>query len=92
MGTALYEAGYDSQPSFKVYPNPANEFFFVETAVAGENLRITDMQGRLVYDNIVKSETTHLSIANCLAGIYNLYYDHPGLKAMIHKSFVILIC
>jgi hypothetical protein len=57
-----------------VYPNPASSFAFVNTSFAGKNavLRIFDMQGRLVSEQMITQAYETLQCSNWTPGLYTI--------------------
>jgi len=60
---------------FKIYPNPANEHFYIEGLNVNEkyNLQIINILGQVVYNKLItNSEKEDINIFNLKSGIYNL--------------------
>ncbi len=67
-GTNVSEA-MDEQ--LLVYPNPAATHLTVQTGEVFTNVRLTDMQGRVVYDAEVPGDRSHeVNVSNLRTGIY----------------------
>jgi len=62
----------DSQNSFLLYPNPADETVTIEFEASGESniIRIFDIQGKVVYNNTEESTIHHIQCAQFESGIY----------------------
>lgn len=57
--------------AFKVYPNPANSFFNIESSSAIENITLTDLNGRTVKNiNVNSLSSTEVNISDLTAGMY----------------------
>ena len=56
-----------SKANFLVYPNPTNNFLYVDTQNAIENLRVYNMQGSLVISQL---EQNSVNVSNLSSGIY----------------------
>lgn len=58
--------------TFEVYPNPANNFANINGLPRGAEIRIFDLQGRQVYQNITADENQVLNTGSFPAGLYIL--------------------
>jgi hypothetical protein len=54
----------------KIYPNPASEFITIENAALGSAVRIYDMTGRVVLNEITTSQQTQLDLIQLEQGNY----------------------
>jgi hypothetical protein len=71
-----------SQLKLRVYPNPASSQLIVETAnEAPLKLRITDMQGRLVFERVLSGQFNyHIDLPPASPGIYLMHWEQAGLS------------
>lgn len=71
-----------SQLKLRVYPNPASSQLIVETAnEAPLKLRITDMQGRLVFERVLSGQFNyHIDLPPASPGIYLTHWEQAGLS------------
>lgn len=53
-----------------VFPNPFENNLTLRTNGIGEEIRVVDLAGRLIYKDIILNETTNLNTAHWNAGIY----------------------
>ena len=81
-------ASVDKINSMKLYPNPSNGNFTVETQPEDQNLYIYDVTGRLVFDQNLRNTKTHIDINTLSQGIYNV--EVTGNKKTKSKSLVIV--
>lgn len=56
----------------RVFPNPASENMYIETPLAGAQLRLIDLTGRVVREEIVKVERHALDVSGFNTGVYLL--------------------
>jgi hypothetical protein len=54
----------------KIYPNPANELVNIETTADNANVSITDLSGKLVYQNQMSGSFQTISTQNLKSGLY----------------------
>ncbi|MFI3297036.1 MAG: T9SS type A sorting domain-containing protein, partial [bacterium] len=66
--TAADEVNY--QDLVSVYPNPANEYIFVEASFDAKLIRIYDTRGALVNSTEPQGTKTAISVANLTDGVY----------------------
>jgi len=71
------------EDQFKIYPNPNRGVFNIQNYGTTKNtsLKLVDVQGRLVYDNIQKfsnNETFEINVENLNSGIYILLIQSEG--------------
>lgn len=68
----------------KVYPNPAQNGFYIETDKQVRTIRIVDLTGRTIYhqNRVVNAEKPHYISAELSHGVYLVKaYDRKGLSA-----------
>ena len=76
--------------SFKVYPNPVNDIFVIETQLIGDYLiRILDLSGKVVSLRNVSKSTTQISSKNeqLTPGVYFIEVDQENVK--LRKRIII---
>lgn len=75
---------------FSVYPNPANEYFVIETqkSEAGSTFSLSDVTGRKVAQQIITGEKTVLPTTHLKAGIY-FYRIENGQEISTGKVMVV---
>jgi len=56
--------------STRLFPNPANDRFGVESTQLIGKLKILDITGRLVHEKIVQSYSTSVDISSLPKGLY----------------------
>lgn len=59
-----------SSLSTRIFPNPANDRFGVESTQLIQKLKILDITGRLVHEEIVQSHSTSVDISTLPKGLY----------------------
>ena len=76
----INETDDDNQPSFSVYPNPANGMFHVDLNniydIAGYSIKLFDFTGRLIYEKLLEQSDEIVSIPDILNGVYLLQFLH----------------
>ena len=71
VGTEKFESG----PSLKIYPNPANDIITVDgfnESLFGELILLRDIMGRTLIKNVINSTKQSLNIDNLTAGVYTI--------------------
>ena len=68
-----------SKPTFKVYPNPSKNHFFLETENAG-NIVIQDLSGKAVFSSIVTKGKNEIN-TNLQSGVYIITQQSEGKKS-----------
>ena len=64
-------AGVDVPANFLAYPNPTNGRIYLQGTEAGDELAITDMSGRVLYQQTLQGQQEEaLDITNYTSGIY----------------------
>jgi hypothetical protein len=70
----------------KVYPNPANDFLYIVTNLAGEKLiRISDVQNKSILEFISDKDENSIDISNLPGNIYIVTVKSRG--NLIHAKF-----
>ena len=73
-----------------VYPNPAQETFFVESSSVIEKVVVTDLSGKLIYKNDVPGHQIKISNQGWLPGVYLVATTLKDIdKAEIQKLIII---
>lgn len=72
----------DISPSNAVacYPNPANDFIYIEGLVPGSPILITNLLGEVVYNNSVENHIQHLDISQLANGFYFINKKYKFIK------------
>ncbi|MFA5648092.1 MAG: GEVED domain-containing protein [Bacteroidales bacterium] len=80
--------GFESKDLYSVYPNPANDHITVSlNGIEGEiSVRIYDLQGRLVKQDVLTNSSTRLDVSNLSKGVYIISVDEE--KMPINKQFI----
>lgn len=69
--TTLSTSGFEAISSLKVYPNPSNGMFMVDSSEAVV-VAIYDITGKKIIEKNISAGTNVLDISNCTSGIYIL--------------------
>ena len=72
VDTVNYTASVDEfmQSSFSVYPNPADNYFVLQNAKAGDKVDLFDVVGKKVKSFNVESESQQMDISELKTGVY----------------------
>jgi hypothetical protein len=76
-----------SSPGFTVFPNPArNKIVVAGTFVAGDKIRLTDLNGRLIKENVVpaRSQVFPFMLPDLPAGVYMIQIQNLTKKVIIN--------
>lgn len=60
--------------NIKIYPNPANEFLYIEGAEKGTEIRLFDLVGKQVYSSVINENREQIAIADLTEGLYLLQF------------------
>jgi len=63
----------NNDDNFKIYPNPSNGIFQIETSNKINNLQIINLQGELIFNENNLDNNAQLSLTNIAAGIYFIH-------------------
>ncbi len=77
---------------FTVSPNPANDFITIRNSFSGDNntfITITDLTGRIVFEENVKSTEEQIDISSFPNGSYLVVFRNSGRINFIQKLSVI---
>ncbi|WP_027418390.1 T9SS type A sorting domain-containing protein [Crocinitomix catalasitica] len=78
------DAGIENnETTFSIYPNPNNGIFKIDGVYAGEDLRIIDLTGKIVFEEQLKNTIETINISFLPAGIYFLAINHSKQKISI---------
>ena len=78
----------DWMQTFKIYPNPANTEVFVDMPIEG-TASIFDLQGRLIYNTILKPSITRITVKDfCNAGLYLVHISDKNNNTIVRKLAV----
>ena len=70
------------QNSFHLYPNPATKNLTVQSSGGTlGNLKITDIQGKIVLEALIMDKQTVINIEHFPPGLYTVYSDQSTFKA-----------
>lgn len=61
--------------SFELYPNPASDFFVVQSSQQMENLKLFNAQGQLIRDEKINGKAVTVNTSNLPGGVYLLNVD-----------------
>ncbi len=68
----------------KLYPNPNNGSFTIESAIEGEKtMDVTDISGRVILSGVIKGEKTEVNITTLANGIYYVKLQSEGSVEII---------
>ena len=74
---------------FTIYPNPANDFIFINAPVFPAHVNVFDLNGKLVISQNITALETEINLSNCVNGIYQLNITTEqklfNYKIMINK-------
>ena len=68
--------------TFKLYPNPNNGQFTVESSEVVELYTIVDVNGRMVHNDSPKSTSFKIDLSNCESGIYYVQINEEIMKVI----------
>jgi PKD repeat protein len=74
--------------SIEVYPNPNSGFFTINGADLNSQLKIMDLNGKLIYKSIANSSTILVDVPQVSNGFYYLEIVNPSGNAQRTKFFV----
>lgn len=66
---------------FNIYPNPANQYFIFESKYNNGEIAITDLSGKIIFTEKMKSDITLIDIAQWQKGIYIIKYTSKDKAA-----------
>jgi outer membrane protein assembly factor BamB len=81
------DAAVSALPEFSFYPNPAGEFLFIngKNNIPGQKIRLLNVQGKVVLEEVPRQFPFCLSMSGLPAGIYQVFcgnYPIPVGKIM----------
>lgn len=80
------EENSDAESNFTVYPNPAVEYVSIN-ALEGSDIRIINIQGQVVLEQLANGPETNINISNLKVGIYIVEVTNNNISK--RKSIVI---
>lgn len=78
-----------SVSSLKVYPNPANDHFYIEGLEEDHNISLFNMAGEKVYERINESSHHFIDVSCLHKGMYHLKIGVNG-KVLAHRKIAVL--
>lgn len=65
------------QPTYKVYPNPANDWISINLVDKNVTTKVSifSLQGEMVYQDILKDNSNKVNISNFKAGVYLIQFN-----------------
>ncbi len=75
-----------AETGFSIYPNPATEHLTIQIAASLQEkaiLRIQDLTGRIVYEEVVRSKNITLQLGHLNAGVYFIAIEGQQQKFII---------
>lgn len=71
----------------KIYPNPTDGVVQVAGLISGDRINLLAPLGQLVYSEVVKESSSHLSLGHLANGIYKITIENENL---IHTTQVVI--
>ncbi len=87
LNTSIQNLTSNSLTDLKVYPNPAQQSFTVEFTQENFDLIITDLTGRIIYDQKNISGKTQIDSKDSTGGIY--FVQATNGKFILYKKLII---
>lgn len=81
----LSVADFVDDNSFKIYPNPADNFIVIKNAKVGDKINLFDVLGKKLKSFNVKSERQQLDISELKSGLYFARSSQPEAIKIIKK-------
>ena len=53
-----------------IYPNPVHEYLMIQNVAEKSILKIYDLNGKNIFEEIINNETTKINLSEISAGIY----------------------
>jgi len=75
----------ESNISFQIFPNPANEMIFIQSNTTNANIIITDQVGKMILSEKMISNNISFDISNLPSGIYLVTIDTFTQKLFIQR-------
>lgn len=79
---------HNESNSFRFYPNPVKDKFYIELASEGNQIRIFNLNGSIVYSLSAASNTIEVNTATLPAGFYTIEVENEGNRE-VKKMLVI---
>ena len=75
QGVGIEEKGIEDE--IRLYPVPANESLSIESPVEINSIRITDLSGKVVFENTTTGNKITIDLPDLHKGVYLLYIETP---------------
>ena len=75
QGVGIEEKGFEDE--IRLFPVPSNERLSIESPVDINSIRITDLSGKVVYENTTTGNKITIDLTNLHKGVYLLYIETP---------------
>ena len=66
--------------SVYVYPNPVREFLIIEGAAELSEIKICDLNGKVLMTKVVEGETTKITVSGLSQGLYLMQIGKQVVK------------
>lgn len=60
----------EKEQTLLLYPNPAKDFVVLQNSVAGDEVELSDIQGRVLQKFVTNTSKTRLNVSDCKPGFY----------------------
>jgi len=70
------------QQTIKLYPNPSNGLFIVESKLIGKSYSITDLNGKVVEEGIINNTLMEINLNSESSGVYFFRIENQVMKLM----------
>ena len=88
-GTAKFTVSvYEPNVKLNIYPNPATDVVFIESGELIQNVKLINVEGRILYSQSVNSEDVQVEIVNLPSGSYFVIVETANgiIKKQIIKN------
>lgn len=72
-----------NEKEIKVYPNPAQEYLYIEGMAIGEPVQIVSLDGRVVYEGTVKNTPHKIQVQGLSSGVYLIQCKELNWKVVV---------
>ncbi len=75
---------FDASSSVILYPNPANQTIYIKNVIAGQQLRIISVDGKILKTVTINTTPQSVDIANLLPGLYfvQIWYGNKIIETV----------
>jgi len=87
--TTVRHLAFDNATGIGVYPNPILDYVVVEGLHGDEIINVTDLNGKLVLQQIPGTTASKLDMSNIISGAYYIVIIRTGQIVSTHKIHVI---